>query len=514
MSLVFRIAYAAYGKGTHHKLALDALNRLGGADAEAWRRMFLVHAETYASSCKIPDDKFKDFKNHVLHPRDGYWGGAPLACRQWYDTLVAELKAARWAEAVGAAGILSHYLADPLHPFHTAQSEAENTLHRACEWSISRAYDSLYADGTKSHPDFIRRPMRDPNWLARLVCESADLANASYEKLIAHYDFGRGVSDPPSGLDAVARRICAELLVTAAATIAAVFDRAIEDAGVKPPTVSPTVATMLAAIKIPVAQVLKKISDAAERKQVQAIFDELRATGTVVANLPEENRVIRDLYASEVTVHKPKADIVAMFPAAAAQATPYALPDGKQMPKRSAPMAAIPAAIAAVEPQHVAPVAKAPVAQSEMPSSAKSSRRALSLDADVVDAPSIGPKTAERLYSRGVKTIADLLAAKPAQLVAAIDQRHITVATITDWQDLTRLVMEMPGLNGTQAQLLVGSGYRSRAAVGQATPQKLCADVAAFAATAVGRRVLHDGGAPSADKVAAWQKLAATLQAA
>ena len=84
MTLLFRVLYAAHAKGTHHKLALDALNCLGGSDAELWRRVFLKHATVYLQGSKAPDDEFKDFKNHVLHVRDDFWGGAPVKARSWY----------------------------------------------------------------------------------------------------------------------------------------------------------------------------------------------------------------------------------------------------------------------------------------------------------------------------------------------------------------------------------------------------------------------------------------------
>jgi hypothetical protein len=45
MSLLFRIVHATYAKGTHHKLALDALGYLRGDDAEGWRRLALKHVE-------------------------------------------------------------------------------------------------------------------------------------------------------------------------------------------------------------------------------------------------------------------------------------------------------------------------------------------------------------------------------------------------------------------------------------------------------------------------------------
>ena len=159
------------------------------------------------AGAKAPDDEFKDFKNHVLHPRDGYWGGAPeLAC-EWFDRTVAALKAGEWREAVRAAGVLSHYVTDPMHPFHTAQSDAESNIHRAVEWSISRAFDSLYADASARSPLTPVTLGEGPKQLKALMCANADRSNAHYESLIAHYDIKVGISDPPSGLDPVARRI-------------------------------------------------------------------------------------------------------------------------------------------------------------------------------------------------------------------------------------------------------------------------------------------------------------------
>ena len=77
MHLLFRIVYAAHANGTHHKLALDALRFLRAADGEQWQRLFLKNARLYLDGSKAPDTEFKDFKNHVLHVRDGLWGGAP-----------------------------------------------------------------------------------------------------------------------------------------------------------------------------------------------------------------------------------------------------------------------------------------------------------------------------------------------------------------------------------------------------------------------------------------------------
>ena len=309
MNTLFRVLYAAHAKGTHHKLALDGLRHLSGADADAWRRVFLKNAELLMLGAKAPDDEFKDFTNHVLHPRDNFWGGAPMKVRNWYSHLVVALRQSDWPTAVYAAGVLSHYLTDPLMPFHTGQSAAENNIHRAVEWSISRAYDALWQMGGElPAPEVVVADTT--NWLEMLVCDGAAEANRHYEGLIAHYDFTRGVVDPPAGLDVVAQRMVAALLARAATTYGIVLQRAIDEAAVTPPEVNLTLDTILATIKIPIKTLQKRLADAGDRRAVEQMYDELQATGRVETHLPADERAIRTAYADEVLAK------VAQFPAA------------------------------------------------------------------------------------------------------------------------------------------------------------------------------------------------------
>jgi predicted flap endonuclease-1-like 5' DNA nuclease len=123
---------------------------------------------------------------------------------------------------------------------------------------------------------------------------------------------------------------------------------------------------------------------------------------------------------------------------------------------------------------------------------------------DVEKAPSIGPKMAERLYSLGVKTVADLFAADPDALSDKLDQRNVYDETIVDWQDQARLVCSVPGLRGTHAQLLVGAGFRTRDAIADAAEDKLCAAVLTFAMSSEGQRVLRDGNPPDIERIKGW----------
>src|SRR5581483_1854844 len=269
----------------------------------------------YLEGSKAPDNRFKDFKNHVLHPRDGFWGGAPDKVRSWYGQLVDALGQEQWATAAYAAGVLSHYYTDPLQPFHTGQSEAENNIHRAVEWSISKAYDALARQGEQEFAALAVEVPPGPNWLAELVCRNAQLANGSYEKLIAHYDFQRGVVDPPAGLDPVARRLIARLIRHATLGLAAVLDRAIGDCGTSPPHVPLAAATVAAMAQVPFRLIARRIADAEERRTIERMYDELIATGTVEVNLPEDDRMVRDLHALEVlSVRPPLPEVSKLFP--------------------------------------------------------------------------------------------------------------------------------------------------------------------------------------------------------
>jgi predicted flap endonuclease-1-like 5' DNA nuclease len=574
MSLLFRIVYATHANGTHHKLALDGVRRLAGTDAERWQRLFLKHAELLMQGSKAPDNEFKDFKNHVLHPGDDYWGGAPEKVASWYALLVDTMRAGDWPQVAWCAGVLSHYYTDPIHPFHTGQSEAENAIHRAVEWSINRAYDGLLAEGEAANPLLDVAIPSGPDWIHDLVCQGADTSHRYYERLIAHYDITRGVVEPPAGLDAVSRRLVGELLVYASRGFARLLERAIDEAAVSPPDVSLTVETVLAGLKVPMKWITKKLTDAEDRRIVEAMYDELKATGKVDATLPEDDRMVRDLHAKEVALPKAAARAAArkqrlpahaiqpsqtrlhaITPAAAAglatsppmprrmpsaATTPTTADDEARReqlslrnalavlstaPRRAEPPPAPPlpspqvAAAAPEEPAHAATTETAPALPEprrgqHADSSEANARFHLALGDEIEAAPSIGPKTAERLIAIGLVTVADLLAADPGEAAMRVGARHITPETIADWQDQARLVMSVPGLRGTHAQLLVGAGFRSAEAIASAEPTALSAAVLRFATTREGERVLRSGDPPDIERIKTWIESAAIAVAA
>ncbi len=506
MSLLYRIIYAAHANGTHHKLALDALQKLQHPDAEGWRKVMLKHVGLYLEGSKDPDNKFKDFKNHVLHVRDNYWGGAPAKAENWYGHLVTALMESNWSEAAYAAGVLSHYYTDPIHPFHTGQTEAENSAHRAVEWSINRAYDSLKSEADRNFPSLSVSVPEGPAWLKEMTCAGAEFSNRYYEKLIAHYNIHAGVSDPPSGLDPISRRFVGELITYAATGFARILDRAFTDSGQRPPKVSLALDTLIATLQIPSKMLQKRLSNAEDRAIVQQMYDELKATGTVSKTLPEDDRKVRDLFAKEVLGPRE---------AAAAEARAKLLkpsPPDKRRPRPA--IATQPAAQSTASEVQPAPGASqtvdseptlAVMQRLEKAAAPLLQPRLYLAESDNLDAaPSIGPKTARRFAQIGVFTVADFLARDPVELAERLRMRWMPAQVLSDWQAQAQLVMSVPSLRGTHAQLLVGAGYRDAASIIAADADKLCADILAFATTEEGRRVLREGGAPDIEKIRAW----------
>lgn len=76
MSLLFKVVFASHARGTHHKLVLDSLRQLRGPDVTHWEELLLSEYAALLEGAKAPDDEFRDFKNHVLHVRENFWGGA------------------------------------------------------------------------------------------------------------------------------------------------------------------------------------------------------------------------------------------------------------------------------------------------------------------------------------------------------------------------------------------------------------------------------------------------------
>lgn len=481
-------------RSNHHRLALLALARLEGETGAQWRDAFLAHYEAYFEGAKAPDAVFKDFKNHVLHVRDGFWGGAPQAAAQWYARTVTALRAQDWPAAAYNGGVMSHYLVDPIHPFHTAQTEAENIIHRAVEWSFSKDFHNLHAVleiELGGYPDV--KLADGPDWLGDSLRAGAVYANGFYDEIIDHYDFERGRKRPAEGLDANLRSIAAGLIGYASQLLARVLERAFEEAAVHAPEVDLIMPAIVAVAKAPARAAGSAIDNFGEARKIGAMHTEYRKTGKVRATLPADDQAVRALYAQEV-LKAPLSSLDCEWPREIGKA--HGAPSAKHESVNASPL---PAFTASRESPPAQPVTAA----------APPVRAGLDSQHDVVDAPSIGPKTALRFKAIGVHTIADLLALDAHDAAKRLHASHINARIVRDWQDQAALACALPGLSSAAAQLLIGAEIRTRADLAAANAETLATRIAQFARTDDGRRALRNAPSPGMEAVRAWIDLAA-----
>jgi predicted flap endonuclease-1-like 5' DNA nuclease len=525
MSLLYAVVFASRCRSNHHRLALDALRHLRSADAHAWRNLLLHEHQEYLKGAKAPDDVFKDFKNHVLHVREKDWGGAIDACNEWYRRTVRALAARDWKLAAWSAGVLSHYYVDPHQPFHTQQSEEENVIHAAVERSFFKVYRTFQATLERElggYPDVTAPSGED--WLKQMVKAGAKAANTHYDLVIEHYDFDKGAKDPLGGLDQQTIDAIAPLVGMAAVGFARVLDRAFEEAAVRPPRVGGALQAFFLALAAPIQSVLKAMDNEASRKLVAAQYEEFRRTGKVRATLCDDDRDVRALHAAEV-LKVPLSSLDAKWPReiggkhAGAAARGKVSNAGKAMAKPVKAKQPRQSHVVDLEPEEAPPVAEAAAAKPkpvpkparELPAGAPLAKReksmprcTLSSDAPVVQAPSIGPKTAKRLEAVGVRTVADLLRLEPQEGEEQIDARHISADVIREWQAQAELACTVPGLKSREAQALAACGVSDAAELSQLDAAELCEIIAQWGLSDDGQRAWGSAPAPTPDDVATW----------
>ncbi len=503
MSVFYNLVMNSACRSNHHRLAIDALRHLRGDTAERWRDLFLHHHTSYLEGAKAPDEVFKDFKNHVLHVRDGDWGGAPAAAREWYRRTVRALQIKDWKQAVYCAGVMSHYVVDPVQPFHTAQTEEENVIHRAVEWSFSKSFFKLQAilvNDLGGYPDVAVPNSAD--WLEQMVRQGARTSNPHYETVINHYDFRAGSKNPEAGLDQELKDIAAKLIGYASIMVARILDKAFAEAAVAPPKVNLTVDTFFAALKVPLNAVLKTIDNVQERALVASMYQEFQKTGKLRDTLPDDDKTVRELHAAEV-LKQPLSTLDAQWPREIGTAHGTGAPPRSVKPKKvAAPKAAKPAPKAKPAP---APAAKAqPAPKAAASTAAQGPRPRLTFDAPVEDAPSIGAKTASRLSAVGIRTVKDLLDVSPDGAAAQIKVKHINASLIRDWQSQAELACAIANLTSAGAQLLVAAGVRDADDLANAEADTLINLIEEFAETSDGQRILRDATPPKRDDIERW----------
>jgi len=508
-------------RSTHHFIAIGALDRFKGPQAKAWHDLILLHHEELLRGAKAPDAEFKDFKNHVLHVGEGEWGGARDAATEWYANAVLALRDGKWARAAYALGVMSHYYADPLQPFHTGQTEEEGAIHRAVEWSIAKSRAEIERRvAERGYPEI--RLSKGPGFVSDLVLEGALKAHPHYDTFIDHYDIHAGISDPPSGLDDTMLDAIADLLAHATEGCAVLFERAIEESGAVPKPVNLSIKGYLATLDIPVQWVLKKIGDVTARSQVASMYKELQATGKVVKRLPEDDKAVRKLHAKQVL--RVRLDELDARPLRAlgtkhVQRTPLPDVNVPDAPVSADPIAErpkpAPAGASADDPARLEAEdagadeyvdASAVYADAEPRS--PSERAPFAMTDPVQKAPSIGKKTAARLNKVGIETVEDLLIMDAHEIADALKHSQIDAEQVQDWQDQAMLMLTVPGLRVHDAQILVGAGVRSAEALAEASVRDLMRAAMGFLGNPKTDRLIRAADQPDDAEVSHWIELA------
>jgi hypothetical protein len=519
MSLLFNVVVAGHARGTHHRIVLDSLLQFRRSDAVMWQELLLSEYSSLLAGSKAPDDDFRDFRNHVLHVNENFWGGAVGAAEYWYGQLVDHLRAEEWKEASWSYGVLSHYYSDPLMPLHTAQSESEGAVHRAAEWSVSRSYDrirELITTSLGGYPEVLV-PNSD-DWLGRMVREGALKANAFYEVIIDHYDLEEGIRKPEAGLDEVCLTVTGQCIAYAVAGLGKIFEMAVAASGVVPPPVSVPLQSVIAAAEVPLKQILNRMADHRERKEVEAIFREVKEKGKAISSLPDSERLVRRFHAEEVlNVPLTKLDEEKPRPSGLhygqpMKATPRTKAHEALSGRQHVPVVAETAPkndLQAAVPESV-PLKSEPVTRVKRPSevpandSASRTRRRLRPEDPIVDAPSIGPKTALRFEQIGIHLVSGLLDADAEATAKLLSVRHITADVIRDWRSQAELMICVDALSGRDAQLLVAAGIRDAAALSRCHAEELLEKVDAVVHSSEGRRILRESRPPVLADVAQW----------
>ena len=141
----------------------------------------------------------------------------------------------------------------------------------------------------------------------------------------------------------------------------------------------------------------------------------------------------------------------------------------------------------------------------------------LSSSDPLVDAPSIGARTAEHFYKIGVKNVAEFINLNPDTAADQIDNRRISAKTIGQWQAQAVLACRIPELRGHDAQILVACDVKDPTTLARMEPSELWARVQPFVKTAEGKRILRGGKKPNLQEIQdwiSWAKHSRTLRAA
>ncbi|QDV24032.1 DUF4332 domain-containing protein [Aureliella helgolandensis] len=553
MSPIVSILRATHCRSTHHYFAIDAIQNLATPSGQRLANILLKYHDDYLVGAKAPDKSFRDFQNHVLHVQDGYWGGATAACEEWLEKTIGYLNRRKWKKAAYACGVLSHYFTDPLMPLHTAQSEREAIVHRPMEWSICKSYDAIHAQCGPQHMEIDFQLASGEGWISKAVTAGAEIANQHYARLIEIYDLELGCQHPPDGLNHEARQILAELFGIALTGWGSVVTRIADEIEVELPESSLALTTLLASVDMPLAWIVGRVSDAAEQRAVAALFKEYSAKGTLKRHRPPEIKKVAKERAKSparpstgpLTSQQPAGGlqvavdegsrpegaswqeagtrardlfetIGATHTTAAVQTAEPPLQAAPTLVSLSASRESFARPLARSEPFVVANSSTGVVAVEQPPAQTVSSpftsaarvsapvQASLNAASPIVDAPSIGPKTAARFERVGIATVGQFLQASHVELEQQLNTRWITQSLLAEWRDQALLVCDVPALCGYRAQLLVAADCRSVAMLRQSKAAELAQRIDLVCNSIDGQRILRGSPPPTRNDIANW----------
>lgn len=108
-------AVDAWGGQTHYFIVNEAVDNI---DNSSWANAYKYYTQELLSGSVAPDELWQDWDNHLYYPETGA-GNAPASAAKWYDFARANFTSENWEDGFFAAGVMSHYYADPCIPVHT-----------------------------------------------------------------------------------------------------------------------------------------------------------------------------------------------------------------------------------------------------------------------------------------------------------------------------------------------------------------------------------------------------------
>lgn len=447
-------------------------------------RVLLRHHRRYLLGATDPDTRFRDYQNHVIHVKNGYWGGAPRMAHKWYDRMQRYLRTNRFSDAAHAAGVLSHYFTDPFQPLHTEYSELEKVLHRPIEQSIYRGYSEIYQLWRSSQMKVIFQLSNRVSWLGESMLHGSQYANRKFGVLLDQYDLMSAVENPRTGLSSDARNSLAEIFGLAITGWARVLERAAQEAEhereKKIPfhLVSPSMLT--STCRAPFGLLQQYLGSRREQKEIISMIDEYANEGKLVHQTPAEIDVVHrvaDIYQSEKEWRLPQ------------------LNDDTTLAVKWIDRA-----------DHSEQKSRRKDANSS-----KEVNELLARDS-VFAAPFICVDAAQRMVEVGVKRIDDFLHDSPRELAERMKLDGVTTQILTRWQSQVALMVKVKGLGEQASMLLVAAGYASAESIALAQRSSIHRAVRKVVADHEGKGLQPQGVSPElyprSSEINSWIALA------